>query len=314
MAASGSPPTPDARLEWRADYRVDLRAVLGSFARGRKDPCLHFTDDGTAWRTSRTPDGPASLALSIDGDLVTAAAWGPGAEWLIESVPDLLGAGDDPTGFPEGPLPPELRRVWERYRSRWRTPRSRRVIEALVAAVLEQKVTGVQSRRAWSQLLATAGDPAPGPAPAHLRVFPAAETLRRVPSWRWHRWGATPHQSATIMRALAAAGRLEQCADLPLVEARRRLASLDGIGPWTVAEVGQRAMGDADAVSVGDFHLAHHVVFAFTGRTDGTDEQMTELLEPFAGHRYRVQRIVELSGIARPARGPRLPIADHRAH
>ena len=145
-----------------------------------------------------------------------------------------------------------------------------------------------------------------------MRVPPSPEAIRTVPSWQWHRWGVGPQQAATMMRAMAVAGRLEQCADLPVAQARARLGAVVGIGPWTVAEVAQRALGDADAVSFGDYHLAQQVVYAFTGEMDGTDEQMAALLEPFAGHRYRVQRLVELCGISRPARGPRMTIADHR--
>jgi 3-methyladenine DNA glycosylase/8-oxoguanine DNA glycosylase len=147
-----------------------------------------------------------------------------------------------------------------------------------------------------------------------MHVFPEPARVRLVPSWQWHRWGVPPAQSATILAAASAAGRLEQCVDLPAEQARLRLGAFHGIGPWTIAEVAQRALGDADAVSFGDYHLANHVVYAFTGGMRGTDEEMAGLLQPFAGHRYRVQRIVELSGVARPARGPRMTIADHRRH
>jgi 3-methyladenine DNA glycosylase/8-oxoguanine DNA glycosylase len=243
---------------------------------------------------------------------VRADAWGPGAQWLVSTVPDLLGFADDVSAFDPGPLPEPLARTWRSLADRWRIPSSRLVVEALVIAVLEQKVTGVQSRRAWAALLVELGSPAPGPTPRPMRVLPEPETIRRVPSWQWHRWGVGPHQSATLVRAMQAPGRLEECSRLTPMDARRRLESIAGIGTWTGAEVAQRAWGDPDAVSFGDFHLAHHVVYAFTGAMDGTDEQMAELLEPFAGQRYRVQRIVEVSGISRPARGPRVTIADHR--
>jgi 3-methyladenine DNA glycosylase/8-oxoguanine DNA glycosylase len=186
------------------------------------------------------------------------------------------------------------------------------VVEALVAAVLEQKVTGLEARRSWAALLRDVGTPAPGPTPRPMHVFPEPEAIARVPSWQWHRWGVQPAQSATIIRAMRVAGRLEQCAELAIPDARRRLGAVDGVGPWTVAEVSSRALGDADAVSVGDYHLAGHVVFAFTGSRDGDDQQMEELLEPFAGHRHRVQRLVEVFGPHRPARGPRATITDHR--
>jgi 3-methyladenine DNA glycosylase/8-oxoguanine DNA glycosylase len=232
----------------------------------------------------------------------------------VAAVPDLLGARDDPAGFPDELLPERLAPAWRRLAAGWRVPRSGRVVETLAVAVLEQKVTGVQSMGAWRSLLAACGTPAPGPAPDGMRVPPAPDEIRGVPSWTWHGWGVGPRQADTIMRAMAVAGRLEQCADLPLVEARARLGAVVGVGPWTVAEVAQRALGDADAVSFGDYHLAQQVVYVFTGERDGTDEQMAGLLEPFAGHRYRAQGLVELCGISRPARGPRMTIADHRRH
>jgi 3-methyladenine DNA glycosylase/8-oxoguanine DNA glycosylase len=317
MAASGSRPipeiraTPDVHEDWAAPYRVDLTAVLGVFARGRRDPTIRLDGPG-AWLTMRAPEGEATVHIRVTGETVAADAWGPGAQWAADSVPDLLGFHDDPSGFPAVALPQQLQPVWRRYADRWRVPRSRRVMEALVAAVFEQKVTGIESRRCWNGLLNGVGQPAPGPAPDGMRVFPPIDTIRQVPSWQWHRWGAQPPQSATVMRCVQVAGRLEQCTELDLGSARRRLAAVDGIGPWTVAEVGSRALGDPDAVSVGDYHLPGQLVYAFTGRTDGDDAAMAELLAPFAGHRHRVQRIVELSGITRPRRGPRMSASDNR--
>lgn len=312
MAASASPATPDAEADWAAPYDVDLALVLGPFLRGRSDPSMILTGATEAWCASRTPAGAGTVNVAVDGRTVRARAWGPGAQWLVATVPGLLGARDDPTGFPADLLPDRLQATWRRLARRWRVPASGRVLESLVIAILEQKVTGVQSRRAWQALLREAGERAPGPTPRDLRVLPEATALRRVPSWHWHRWGVGPHQSATIVRAARVAGRVEECGTVPMDDARRRLGAITGVGEWTVAEVSQRALGDPDAVSFGDFHLAHHVVFAFTGSMDGTDDDMRALLAPFAGHRYRVQRIVEASGISRPARGPRMTIADHR--
>ena len=38
---------------------------------------------------------------------------------------------------------------------------------------------------------------------------------------------------------------------------------------------------------------------------------LAELLEPYAGHRYRVQYLVHAAGLSRPRRGPRLSLPTH---
>jgi 3-methyladenine DNA glycosylase/8-oxoguanine DNA glycosylase len=246
------------------------------------------------------------------GDVVEVRAWGPGADWALEAAPDLLGAGDDPAGFE--PQHPVVAASWRRHPG-WRVPRSRRVLDALVPAVLEQKVTGREAWRAFRTLVRRYGEPAPGPTahlPGGLWVQPAPRTWATVPSWEWHRAGVDLSRSRTVVTAAASAGRLEALADVPTAEAAVRMRSLPGIGVWTAAEVGQRALGDADAVSVGDFHLSSVVGVALVGeRVD--DDAMLELLEPYAGHRYRAVRMIELSGVRPERHGPRFEGVDYRA-
>jgi len=298
--------------DWRPSWPVSLGATLGGLARGRSDPSFRRTDDRALWRTMRTPEGPATQRLSVAGDAVESSAWGPGARWATERLPQILGADDDVTTF-DASLHPLVEKQWSRYGSGMRTPSVGVVVEVLVAAILEQRVTGIEARSSWRWLLRAKGDPAPGPAPEGMRVFPAPEVVARIPSWQWHRAGVEGARADTIMRAMAYAGRLQQCVELPLDEAHARMRALPGIGVWTAAEVASRALGDADAVSYGDFHLAHNLVYALAGETDGTDERMAELLEPWAGHRGRVARLVEMSGVSRPARGPRYSPLDHRS-
>ena len=84
--------------------------------------------------------------------------------------------------------------------------------------------------------------------------------------------------------------------------------SLPGVGVWTAAEVAQRAFGDADALSVGDYHIPKMIGWTLIGRAVD-DAGMLELLEPMRPHRHRVVRLLEVSGLARePRRGPRLPV------
>jgi 3-methyladenine DNA glycosylase/8-oxoguanine DNA glycosylase len=295
--------------EWSPSYPVDVRLILSVHARGPRDPAYHTDPSGAVWRTVLAPGGPGTLRVAGRGGRVTAAAWGPGAGWLLETLPALLGSGDDLSGFAPGH--PLLREMAARHPGA-RVGRSGRVLEALVPAILEQKVVGAEARRAWHYLLRRFGPPAPGPAPAGLRVFPDARTWAQIPSWDWHRAGVEPGQARTIAGAARVAARLEEIAAMPPGDADRRLRSLPGIGPWTSAEVRQRACGDADAVSVGDYHLPAMVGWALAGRIVD-DEGMLQLLAPYAGHRYRATRLVELSGVHPPRRGPRLALREYRA-
>jgi len=300
---------PGVTSAWRPPFPLDVLRTLAVHRRGGRDPTFAVDSSGAVWRTSLTPDGPATLRVSTAADAtVHAAAWGPGAGWLLGAVPGLLGACDDRTGFrPAHPLVREAFRIHHAVR----IGRSARVLEALVPAVLEQKVVGAEAWRAWRLLLLRFGQPAPGPAPRGMRVFPPPGAWARIPSWEWHRAGVEGVRARTVVEAARVAGRLEEITTMAAAEADRRLRALPGVGVWTSAEVRQRACGDPDAVSVGDYHLPAAVGLALAGRKVD-DAGMLELLAPYAGHRHRVTRLVELSGIAPPRRGPRMPARDYR--
>jgi 3-methyladenine DNA glycosylase/8-oxoguanine DNA glycosylase len=228
---------------------------------------------------------------------------------MLDTLPDLLGAADDPAAFQ-----PDHARLRDLVRqlSGLRISRTARVLEALVPAVLEQKVVGIEAHRAWRRLLTWHGSRAPGPAPTGMRVVPDAATWQAVPSWDWHRAGVEAIRARTIANAAGVADRLEGVSALPAADADRMLRSLPGIGPWTSAEIRQRACGDPDAVSVGDYHIPALVGWNLVGRiTD--DAGMLDLLAPYAGQRYRVTRLLELGDHGPPRRGPRMSVRDYRA-
>ena len=306
--------------DWRAPIPLNVRLTLSAHWRERGDPTLRTDGRGAIWRTSLTPDGPGTLRLTLakpgteaaadgDGALIRASAWGSGGSWLLDTLPDLLGARDDPAAFQ--PAQPRLRALVSQL-SGLRIGRTARVLEALVPAVLEQKVVGIEAHRAWRRLVSWHGSPAPGPAPAGMRVFPAPDTWLSIPSWDWHRAGVEAVRARTIANAARVAGRLETMCALPGADADRMLQSLPGIGPWTSAEVRQRACGDADAVSIGDYHIPALVGWALAGRVTD-DAGMLDLLAPYAGQRYRVTRLLELGGQGPPRRGPRMSVRDYRA-
>ena len=314
----GRPPranTAGLVREWRAPFGVDVRLTLSALRHGGRDPTYRVDAAGAVWRTSLTPVGPGTLrvtarpAAQAGETLVTGQAWGPGGGWLLDRLPDQLGGHDDLSGFtPRHAIVSEL----VLRHPGLRVCRTGRVFEALVPAVLEQKVVGREAHRAWRFLLGRYGEPAPGPAPAGMAVCPPPKAWARIPSWDWHRAGVEGVRARTIVTAAGVAARLEQVLDLAPADADRQLRSLPGIGVWTSAEIRQRAAGDPDAVSVGDYHLPKVVGWTLAGRiTD--DAGMLELLAPYAGHRYRVTRLIELAGSAPPRRGPRMSVRDYRA-
>jgi len=287
---------------YRVDGPLDLGRTLAPLSRGPGDPTIRL-GAGRAWRATRTADGPAAIALVQAGGELRAEAWGPGAERALADVPILLRLDTEVRPIPVGhPLIAKLARRAPGVR----IPRSGAVLESLIPAILEQKVTGQEARRAWIGLIRKHGEPAPGPAGWRLRLSPPPSTLAGLPYYTYHPFGVERRRAELIRRVASRTAWFEAIVDLSFAEGYTRLTAVPGIGPWTAAEVGVRALGDDDAVSVGDFHLPNLVAFALAGEPRGTDERMLELLEPYRGARARVVRLLELSGIRVPRYGPRL--------
>jgi 3-methyladenine DNA glycosylase/8-oxoguanine DNA glycosylase len=289
---------------------LDVAASLAPHRRGAGDPAFRAAADGI-WRTTSTADGPATVRISGMGGGVRVSAWGPGAERAGAAVPAWLGAEDRCEEFDPGdhPLVVDLHR-----RTRWlRLSRTGRTWDALVPAVLEQKVTVAEAHRVWRELLRLAGEPAPGPAPEGMRVPPSARRVLDVTDWEWHRCGLDGARRRALRAVASVADRLEPADGCDSATLQRRLLSVPGIGVWTAAEVVQRALGCPDTVSVGDYHLKNIVGWALAGRkTD--DAGMLELLEPWRGQRQRVVRLILTKGGAArpPRRGPRNAPTNYR--
>ncbi|MEX0427038.1 DNA-3-methyladenine glycosylase [Nocardioides sp. DS6] len=299
--------TPAATRVWRPARPVRIGAMIGHLRRGGGDPTYRIIG-GRHWRGIRTPEGPATLVLAERGTAIVAEAWGSGATWALDQVPALLGAYDDPTGF--APTDPILIAAVRRCG----VPRfgsTGLVMEALVPAVIEQKVTGQEAFAGFRRLVQRFGERAPGPGADHrLWVQPAADTLRTVPSWDWLRMPVDPARSKAVVTAARVAPSLERTLGLPGDEVERRLTSLPGIGEWTAAEVRQRAHGDPDAVSFGDWHVAKDVGHGLTGRP-WDDDRLRAYLAPYHGHRRRVVALVYAVAGHRPRHGPRMAPRTH---
>lgn len=302
----------------RPGRTIHLDSYLGPHRRGAGDPTHRRIGSGRAvewWRSTLAAGGPALLQLRTSGEVVEAHAWGDGAESCLDQLPALLGERDDVQGFAPQPRHRVLVEVHRRFPD-VRVGRTAAVFEALAPACLEQVVTGKEAYRAWRLLVSEYGELAPGPAgdprsaAYGMRLPPAPRSWLRVPSWTFLAAGVEQRRSQPLVRAASRATALERTLRSDPPAADRALRSLPGIGPWTSAEVRQRAHGDPDAWSIGDYHVGKWISYALIGE-QLDDDACTELLEPYRGHRFRVQVLLGMAGIRPARRGSRMSLPTH---
>ncbi|MBW3661762.1 MAG: DNA-3-methyladenine glycosylase 2 family protein [Actinobacteria bacterium] len=282
---------------------VHLERLLAPLRMGTDDPTIRLSPH-EGWRAFHTPVGPVTLHLRLDGETLTAEAWGDGREWALEHAPALAGADDDPAAF--SPIDARIVRLWRRVGG-VRLSRSGLVIDVLVQTILSQKVTGLEAKRAWNRLVWRRGRPAPGPLEP-LRLPPTSQQIAAMRYEEWHPLGVERRRAETIRRACARIDRLQEAATMDRENAERRLTALPGMGPWTSALIRRIAFGDPDGVEVHDFHIPNLVAWNLAGEPRASDERMLELLEPWRGQRGRVIRLLELAGQAAPRYGPRMRV------
>ena len=292
---------PQVRTAFPTSRPLDLFSTLATIGIGQS---LRI-ENADVWRATRTPEGPATLHLKQGAGTIELEAWGPGAGWAAAAAPSLCGEQDDASGFQ-----PRHRLIADLHRRNpgLRLPRTMAVFEALVPAVLGQKVTTVEAKAGYRALVEALGEPAPGP--VRLKLPPSSQVLARTPYWTFHRFGVERRRAVVIIEAARSANRLEEITTLDLASAYRRLEAFPGVGPWTAAKVASVALGDPDAVPVGDYHLPHTVGYALEGTPRSSDERMLELLDPYRGHRARVIRLLTMSGIGAPRFGPKKALRD----
>jgi 3-methyladenine DNA glycosylase/8-oxoguanine DNA glycosylase len=287
----------DVQLSFAPERPLDIHHTLAPLAGG--GPWFRYERDAVV-RATRTPEGPATLQLRRRNGEVEVTAWGKGAGWAATHAAELCGEHDDETGFvAEHPLVASLRRRSPGVRM----PRSLAVFELLLPTVLGQLVTSEEARVSYRRLVYALGEPAPGP--GSLMLPPAPDVIARTPYWALHRFGIERRRAETVIRAARSANRLEEITAMDMPAAYARLLAFPGVGPWTAAKVAMVALGDADAVPLGDYHLPHAVGYALEGTPRSSDERMLELLEPYRGHRARVIRLITIAGIGAPRFGPR---------
>jgi endonuclease III len=281
-----------------------LSALVAQHRCGGLDPTTRI-GAGEAWRAVRTPDGPGTLQVRYTPDGVEHEAFGPGAAWLEASIPALLGEHDTPDSLvAHHPVVADALR----NHGSPRLGAGGVILAPLIWSILGQRITGKEAAQQWAAVCRLTSEPAPGPHQLLLPPEPAA--LGKVPYWRFHKLGIDRRRAELIITVARRANRMEEAATMTRDAAYARLMAIPGIGPWTAAVTLGPALGDPDAVAVGDFHLKNVVTYAFTGRPRGTDEEMLELLAPYAGQRGRVIALLNAAGWQAPRFGPRQAISS----
>lgn len=269
-------------------------------------------------RAEQGPDGPLVLEVRPSGDRLVLGVWGAAttspadADRALVAARRWAGLEDDATGFLDLVVPNEVLR---RTVSRLGTPvlgALPRAAESFGRAVLGQLVQGLEAGRSTAEMVAMTGQPTS----QGLWAYPSRQALGRTPAHDLRRCGICLRSAGALHRFVVSEHRFEQLyADRRWQVLDDHLRRLPGVGVWTAAET-RLYLGDADAVSYGDYHIPALVGWALGERTE-TDEAMAELLAPYAPHRGRVIRLLELAAArglvaVKPRRGPRRPLSAHR--
>ncbi len=265
-----------------------------------------LADGNRRWRAAHSPDGAVTMCVEPADDTLHVRAWGPGANWVIANAAALTGC--DVPWTPIAHHHPAIEKLEKKHKG-IRAWRAISIVQAAWGAVLGQRVTGKDAGFARRMLLRMYGSPAPGgtDVPDKLRLPPDAATLKRLRYFDYHAAKLERSRAETIRRIATRARRIEECREMPIADARRRLGALRGLGPWSVNEIAGNGLGDLDAVSVGDYHLPNSVAWVLAGEERADDARMLELLEPFRPERFRVVQLLEVGHVHAPRRGPRMP-------
>jgi 3-methyladenine DNA glycosylase/8-oxoguanine DNA glycosylase len=292
---------------------VNVAATLAPFRHGRTDPTTVMrsvgrgrTSSGTFLHATHTPDGPGTVRVRWTGGSgdVDVDSFGTGGEWLAARIPRMLGRDD--TGLDGVDTSAWSPTVIAALHASGDVAigAGSNLYHELLPTIVEQRITGFEAHRQWRRLCVELGEAAPGPFPG-LLLPPAPERLVGRPAWWFHPLGIERKRAMPLVEIARHPARLWEWSSLPAGEAAAMLRLLPGVGVWTVGTVLGTALGDPDAVAVGDYHLKNVVGYALAGEARATDERMLELLAPYAGQRGRVIRALLRHGHRAPKFGPR---------
>jgi len=279
--------------------QYDLRRTMSILSSGRRDPTTESIAGGLLF-SLLTPTGACAVRSVQSAQRLQIDIEGEGAKWLEPHLPALFGLKDDLLSFePANPV----REVAKQHPG-IHLPRLPVVFHRLIQVVLHQLVTWEEAAYGWQEMTRRYGAAAPGD--SGLLVGPTAATLKTLAYYDLVDCGILPRQARLILQLANESRRIDKVWSQGDDQLIAFLSRINGIGEWTLQTLRGSCLGDPDAVVTGDYGLPHIVTWFFKRQARGMDEEMLELLEPYRGHRYRVQQLLMHAGIQAPRCGPKM--------
>jgi AraC family transcriptional regulator of adaptative response / DNA-3-methyladenine glycosylase II len=235
---------------------LDAAALL-EFLGARAIPGVEEAVNGSFRRTLRLPRGTGTVALTPDGGHVRCVLRVEDLRDLAAAVQRcrrLLDLDADPVAIDATLAGDPLLAPLVRGSPGRRVAGAVDGGELAVRAVLGQQVSVPAARTTAGRLTAALGQPLHEPDGGLTHLFPAPESLAEadpasIPA------PAARAETLRVLTRMLATGELALDLGANREQARRLLAGVRGIGPWTVEYVAMRALGDGDALPVSDLGL-----------------------------------------------------------
>ncbi len=255
----------DGAVEVRLPYRAPCDvAGLVRFFSARAVPGVEQIDGDVYVRSIRLPGGSGVIALrpgagGSDGD-VDAKLWLQRPDDLdaaVAAARRLLDLDTDPAPIVDALGNDVLIGKIVRSAPGRRVPGHTGPDEIAIRAVLGQQVSLAGAATLAARLVNAYGEPLEQPIGSVTHLFPSAAVLAEADpdqlAMPWSRRRAL----IGLAKALADGDPVLDTGVMAQDEIERRLLALPGIGPWTVAYIAMRALGDADAFMPTDLGVRH---------------------------------------------------------
>jgi AraC family transcriptional regulator, regulatory protein of adaptative response / DNA-3-methyladenine glycosylase II len=258
-ATSTAAGTISLRLPFRAP--LDAGPLLEFFA-GRAIPGLETVDGSTYRRTMQLPFGAATIALTPLPDHIACTLALDDLRDLPAAVQRgrrLLDLDADPVAVDALLERDPMLAPLVRKHAGLRVPGHIDGFEIIMRAIVGQQVSVAGARTVLGRLTTALGTPAPQSAGASdglTMYFPTATAIAAAPLEQF----PMPKARAATMQRVATAvadGDLVIDPGVDREELRSRLLAIPGVGPWTVAYVALRALGDPDVFLPTDLGVRH---------------------------------------------------------